>query len=460
MPVRLEAQSQKNEPARAGTVRSESRLLFASMVFAAVPMIEITALGANGALLAALAALLQLGSALLILVLLWPAARLWKGVAPTLLVLLAGLVWACLPEFAGSLGWGASLPWGPAVRFVPDLLLANICRYLGTIASLVAGVMIGYRRGLMRTAVDWLIVFGTINALTGLVLREIDPVHIWGLDKNIHRFRFTGTLQNANAAACIFGVIALLAAARLWVSIDISRGSRGSGAMSVLLLNVVAVAVGFGACLITGSRATLMLTLLGLAWLGLAAFRDRAAAPGTRWIGPLAIGGACLAMLALFGGLTLSRMEGLAGGSENRWVIWQHYWRLAVREPVYGYGLGSFSDMNLHFLSSREDALSFAYINAAHNHLLQLLLAGGWPFLASQIVALGLMVIPILRSRRREHHDPVFSGMWLGLAVIGGCSMIDIALAVPAILTMAATLTGLLWGRSLRLKHESTASLQ
>ena len=451
MPVRLGKRLEKSEAAPAGAVRNESRLLFASIALTAVPAIELTGLGANGSLLAAVAALLQIVSALLILVLLWPAAQLWKGVTPALLILLAGLGWACLPEFAGYLGWSASLPWRPAIRFVPDLLLANICRYLGTIATLVAGAMIGYRRGLMRTAVDWLIVFGTINAVTGLVLREIDPVHIWGLDKNIHRFRFTGTLQNANAAACIFGVIALLATARLWVSIATLRGSRGFSAMSMLLLNIVAVAVTFGACLITGSRAMLILTLLGLAWLGLVAFRERTATPGARWISPVAIGGACLAMLVLFGGLTLNRMEGLAGGSENRWLIWQHYWRLAVREPVYGYGLGSFSDMNLHFLSSREDALNFAYINAAHNHLLQLLLAGGWPFLASQIVALGLMVVPILRSRRREQHDPVFSGMWLGLAVIGGCSMIDIALAVPAILTVAATLTGLLWGRSLRL---------
>jgi hypothetical protein len=448
----------KNAPVRAGAGRGESRLLIAGILFAAVPMIEITVLGANGALLAALAAILQTGSALVILALVWPAARLWKGVAPVLLVILAGLGWACLPEFASSFGWSASLPWGPAVRFVPDLLLANICRYLGTMATLVAGAMIGYRRGLMRTTVDWLIVFGTINAVTGLVLREIDPVHIWGLGKNIHRFRFTGTLQNANAAACIFGVITLLAVARLLVTMQASRGARGFGAMSVLLLNVVAVVIGFGACLITGSRATLMLAVLGLAWLGLTAYRDRAAAPRIRWLTPAAIAAACLAMLALFGELTLSRMDGLAGGSENRWLIWQHYWGLAVREPVYGYGLGSFSDMNLHFLSSREDALNFAYINAAHNHLLQLLLAGGWPFVASQIVAVALMVVPIARNRRVGQHDPVFSGLWLGLAVIGGCSMIDVALAVPAILTLAATLIGLLWGRSLRLEHEAVAA--
>ena len=54
MSARLEERRVKPELERAGAVRSDSRLVFASIIFAAVPMIEITALGANGALLAAI----------------------------------------------------------------------------------------------------------------------------------------------------------------------------------------------------------------------------------------------------------------------------------------------------------------------------------------------------------------------------------------------------------------------
>lgn len=434
----------------AGTWRVQAAVIVLALnIFA-----QTTALGANDEFLQALAAAANIAVALLILILLPPSERFWRKSAVVFLLLGGGLLWACLPEIAHAYGFTSLLPGPAPIRRTPDLALLGVCRYFGGVAALLSGAMIGYHRGATRSAIDWLLIFGMLNLLIGLILRAMDPEHVWGMAKPMHELRFTGTFQNANVAAAIFAFLAVLGLGRVLTLIRDGGFVRGGTMSAWLVARIIIVLAAFGACVIAASRASLALMVLAMAALAYAWYAPDVPRGRRLFIAIIILIAVC-ALIWLSGAFDLliaERMGQMGVDSVYRGEIYARLWRLFLESPLYGFGLGSFSDMNIYYLDHAREARDFSYINAAHNQALQLMLAGGWPFLILQFLAGALIVRRAVR--RNVVKDPSQLAVWLALGVILGCAMIDIALTVPSVVTLASAVLGILWGRGLRI-HSS-----
>jgi len=421
--------------------------------------VQVTALGANDQLLQSYAAFFNIAFCLVMLNWLVVDQAFWKQTLYPFLILGLGLLWACLPVFATTYDLWSIMPGSVAPRPVPDLQMGGGVRYVSQMALLLSGAMIGYKRGSMRSLVDWLLIFGLCNLLIGLLLRWIDPQHVWGMTKTMHEFRFTGTLQNANATGAILGFLSILTVGRI-LSIIEYGGFRHAKVMRGWAVFYGLCAFAFlGGLLATVSRTAILLTLFCLCALGLRRFLlSRIGTKGLAIALAVAIAGLLIAaLLAIALNLPIAARMGQVGpDSIYRVEIYARFWQLYLESPLFGYGLNSFSDVNLTTLETAKQARDFSYINAAHNHLLQLLLAGGWPFLLAHICAIGLII-----KRAREQSPFIETGVfaiWLGLLMLLACSMTDIALTVPAILSLAAVVGGHLWGRAIRIKLDAVAA--
>lgn len=429
------------------TMTSDRLRSMAAVVLGLNITAQVIALGCNQDLLRPVAAGLNFATAIAVLLLLPPSVRFWRFILVPMLLLLTALFWAILPDLANIAGLGSGNPLSLPERAAPDLTLPGSVGYLGTMAVLLAGAVIGYRRDLVTRSFDSLLVGAAVIAVTGLVLRQIDPEHVWGIGKGLHEQRFTGTMVNANAAACVFAVLTILGAARALVygATPYTQRSPSYGFRQGCYLFLSALSA--FCCLITASRtgfALLLAALVALAAQILWNRRSMMTSNGYLLVGLVLLGLVTAPMLLA------DRLSFLLADAEDRGAIFTHYWVLAQEQPLFGFGLQSFSAMNLAHLRSPQEAFEYGYINGAHNQVLQLLLAGGWPFLALQCLAIFGIVVAVVTSGPRREVNLYRTSIWLSLALILGCSLVDIALTVPAVLTLAASLLGLLWGRGLR----------
>lgn len=400
--------------------------------------VQLTAWGANGDLLGLLGAVLNLLAAAAVLSLAQPGLAFYRRAWPVLLILATAIGWATAPELAVAAGWPAD-----AARPVPDMAPAAALRAAGMIATLLAGAALGYRRGRLYVALDSYLICGALNLLLALVLREVSETHVAS--------RFAGTLANANAAGAGFGFVAALALGRIQALSTAPADANGPGRLLGLVLCPLILFISLGACLITTSRSAGIATLAGLLAMLLlqtASYR-KAGRSAQRSFLIVALGVIAVALVLTSGNL-LARIPFAGADAVDRAALFRRCWDLAMARPWFGYGLGSYTPVNLQHLANADDAVRYAYINAAHNQLLQLALVGGLPFLGLHLLAGASILATAWRSRRSTAVDPMTVAAWTGLGILLGCSMIDIALTVPALTALAAGTLGLLWGRALR----------
>ncbi|USI72457.1 O-antigen ligase family protein [Sphingomonas morindae] len=416
---------------------SSTRVRAAVALLPLLTFAELLALGANGPVLAVLAAMAEIAAALLVLLLLWPGATFWRAAAPGLIALGLVVLWGLVPVLA------------PDVTPTPDLALPGFVRLAGGAAMLMAAGIVGHRRGLARRAVDWLVLLGILQMLIGLMARQIDPSSVFGYDKSITGLRFSGTMINANASGCVAAVTTVLAFGRVQALLR-DGPARSLKAALARIGCVLGVLLGLGVITISGSRAGLTLALVALAVMVLRDTVVRRALGRGRGLAFL-FGTAALAILlgSLLGATAIHRFVTLGDDSFDRIAIWRHYAALARAAPTFGYGLIGFEEMNRATLHSAAEAFSFWYINSAHNSLIEMVLEGGWPYAVLLSGTVLLMFVVALRGLKRQD-DPVVRAAFVGLAIIGAASTVDITLDVPAIVTLGAVLLGLLWGRGLR----------
>jgi O-antigen ligase len=449
-------------PAPSSSLRSTAVEISACGALALLLYLQILALGSNEALLAALAAFANIALALGLTLLLHPEDVFWRHSAPVWLLLGLALCWAALPGSAIAANLLPGLAAMRALRPAPDLLHLELVKLIGVMACALSGALIGYRRRLMTRTVEWIILLGLFYLLLAFALRQTEPDEVWGFAKGLHAFRFTGTLRNANAAGCIFGLIALLALGRMQTAMrnGFARGwhSRqgiicGTAAL-VALLAVTATAL-------TGSRTSLVLTAIAFAFLIIAeAIRvARIGAAQTKWI-LLVLGGmlgfGTVALLS-FGMPAMERFARLGRDQRLREEGWRLYADLAKESPWFGHGLGSFSELNLAGL--RPDNVEALWnFRSAHNALLQMQIEGGLVFTLALVAAVAMMATASIRTFQRRAVDPVVLASIAAMGLIFGCAMVDIALNVPAIAALASSLGGLIWGYSLRHARPSRRS--
>ena len=413
---------------------------------------QILALGANGPLLAAAGGVATIAICLAIQILLRPSSAFWSATAWAIALYALILAWISVPVIAP---W--TMPVRAAQQIVPDLLPLGLCRLLGLLAGLLAAAMIGYHRGLIRVSIDTLLVLAIGQIALALIMRNMDPGHVWGMDKGLLLTRFTGTFLNANASGALFGALSLLAMGR-WLGLLRTTSPLDAAPADMLrhLICAIALTLGVGACLITQSRAALILTVI---LLGAMTATDHEIHRLLRKpVGKIILGlVVTIALLTplLFAGDIFDRFATLGTDSIDRVTIWSHYLGLALPVGNGGYGLLSFAELNARTMHDPSQAAMFWYINAPHNIILSILLEGGWPYLILWTTLLtGIAYQTVSGRNGRNRQDPLMRAIQASCLLIACSAMVDITLDVPAMALFAMTMLGLNWGRALRIRGQ------
>lgn len=175
------------------------------------------------------------------------------------------------------------------------------------------------------------------------------------------------------------------------------------------------------------------------------------------WMWPVS-GLLLIALLWWLSGPLLARFDTLGSEALVRSMMWDHYLDLAAAAPLQGYGPGSFPTLNAATLDNPLTARSLWFVNSAHNLFLQIALAGGIPYLILMIWAGWRILTPVGQLARRGQLPVDTLGTFAFVLLILSCATVDIALDVPAVILVTLFLTGLLWGRALKLKERGVAS--
>lgn len=368
-----------------------------------------------------------------------PPLRFWAWIAPPLLMALAAAAWLALP----LTDWGRSLG---AHSLVPDLALSQYLGFTASVVALVSGCLIGIRHQ-RRPLIDWLLVFAGLEMLFGLMLWQDDWPLVDELWSNGREGRFAGTLGNANVAAALYGAIAVLALARALARGRTQRpGPARRRDMALRTLHWLLILLALGAVVATASRAAMALTLGAMLVLVLFTFRRGR----RRVVLSLAGLGAIVATLFLAGyaDVLFERSRVIASSSLERGAMWEHGLNLVRAAPLFGYGSGSFPLLNQQSLTDPRTAAALWTINSPHNILLRLALDGGLPYLVLVSLAALWIAGSCLLAFGTRGWDLLNLGIALAVCVILGCAMVDIAMDVPAVITVTLFLAGLLWGRA------------
>jgi O-antigen ligase len=355
------------------------------------------------------------------------------------------LIWASLPALVGGPAHLPMQAWP-----VPDAFPLELAKLIGMFACLLTGAALGSRPGVTRHLFDVFVVMAIAYLTLTLVMRQIDPFTVFGHDKGLQRIRFTGTLFSANAAACIFAVIAIMAFGRAQLAWrNAIAGAWQTGPSVLLAVSGLTVLMALGACALTRSRVSLVLALIAATIMLLRQHRrtllPRAGQRTARWV-LLATILAALAVVILLALPTIGRFETLSGDVSDRLFGMQHFLAMADRSPWFGYGLGSFPALNVATLQDRDVDILWN-LGAAHNAPIQAALEAGWPFLLLITAGIVIAVMKTVQARRMETPDPLMMAQLLAVALIFACSLADIALNVPAVCALAAFLSGTALGR-------------
>ncbi|MFZ2994695.1 O-antigen ligase family protein [Sphingobium sp.] len=357
----------------------------------------------------------------------------WRRASPVLALIFTAMGWGLL----ASLQFDGSLP-----DYVPGKLLS----LLSGLAALLCGAIIGHRSHRLKGILDWLLLINCLILLGGLVVRQIGTdgmLSYWTIERED---RFTGLIGNANVTAAMAGCFAIIAFARLT---DLRGAPVWAGDWRPgHIINLPMFVISFGVVMLTAARLTavllgIILTLFALHWL-----LRRTIFVYTRLTAIIA--GITIATLILaFAGILFERFGVLGTAYQNRVMNWSHLAGVVSESPTYGYGLGAFSTINAHSLSTPRYAQANWTLNSAHNIILQLMLQGGWPYLVAICGAAALIVKQTI-SALRNHWSRDEAIIAAILCLIMGNAMIDVVLDMPAPVTIFLFLSGLLWGRALQ----------
>ena len=375
-------------------------------------------------------------STLLAILLLWraPPLDLWVRAAPVLALVAAAFIWATLclvPSGAFAIG---------TVPLAPDLAAPELIGGLGYIAVLLSGLVLGYARVPLGRFLEALLLFGCLGTCLAVFLGSGLGDIGWQVWDTGRDGQFLGSIGNSNAAAAAYGVMAVAALGRI-----LHPGARPTVIRAGYW---AALALALACCALTASRSGVALMVGGLLCLLFLAYRSPHHRSFHWWavIAVLLVIG--LVVATQFSGILVDRMGSLAETVDTRRLIWQHYGEIALQSPIFGFGPGAFAEVNHHFTTDIRTAQAVWMVNSAHNVLIGLTLQAGLPFLLLILLAGAGMIATIVR-RSEGPRDLDRWSMMIGIAIVIGSGMVDIALDVPALVALVLVSTGLLWGRAL-----------
>ena len=433
-------------------------IALAAILASAVP------LGANRPvawLALALAAAVLLLAQLVIDMLRRPDPQRVAALAVPAMLYLAALAWAAFQTMPEAGSWAhpswSALPPGEGARSISAdpaagrLLAPRLAAY-GALFWIIARAAREPGRALRMTqaialGATLLSIYGLAAAATG-----VNPV----LELDGRRTLVSASFVNRNSFAtwAAFGALANLA---VFVALTEAPGpgdARRSlrDAMETFFANGWLFALGFAitvtALIASQSRAGALSAAIGLA-VFLSAYRKTAdAGLGARG----GIGAATAVLVVVFaaavaGSGLATRIVG-ASEEEARFAVFPLVIEGVTARPWLGHGLGAFQDV---FRAYVTPELAFGEWDLAHNSYLENAFELGMPAALSLYLALGLIVLRVLRGTRERRRDRAWPALALGCAGVAAAhSLFDFSLQIPAVAALFAAILAIGWTQSFR----------
>ena len=250
---------------------------------------------------------------------------------------------------------------------------------------------------------------------------------------------FANRNHQAAYLAALFPLLAVFAQADAGDPARAALRIAGAGAMAVILVPLI---------LVTGSRAGLILGVLGIAAAAILWHRQprRAARPSKRAVRalPLAAGFAAVAIVGLLA-VVMARAEAVTRlfaddqGGDLRLKVWGPVWRTATDYLPLGSGSGSF--VTAFKLAEPDSLVRATYLNHAHNDLLEVFVTDGLVGTTLMALAIGWLAWRGMRGwfgSAAVHADAALARAASALlALLFLASVSDYPLRVPSLACLA-----------------------
>ena len=278
-----------------------------------------------------------------------------------------------------------------------------------------------------------------------------NPTLLFVFEREYHRDRLAASFLSANSAATLFGVVAILASARLLalaqkkMRSDETVGWPRQLPHPGVYLPGIALVLSLICLVQTESRAgiaaTLSVIVLFVGWIRMRAWRRDAvrSRPGRLVI---ALSGLALVLAVGFGQLALVRYFSLTADLAVRLNYFRAHWEAFLAAPWLGHGLGTFSTVN-DLYANLQNWQDLERINAAHNVVLQCLEEGGIvvaSLMAATIAAVLWRIIQAMKAKDGSTFDIEAVLAVSALFLVHG--QFDFALQVPSMAMTWAVLLG------------------
>lgn len=254
--------------------------------------------------------------------------------------------------------------------------------------------------------------------------------------------RLSGGFLSPNSGATVFGMLTVIGLAALLRDWRQTRGLDPASKLGKVAVPLACVLMSLTCLLLTASRMGLVSTLTGAAvlmvWELFDAKRDRL---------PLLIAGGVLVAVAavlVAGGNTLlwDRLDSVGADKITRGDIFAAHWQAFLASPLFGYGLGSFADVNSQ-ITTEQNYNALWVVRATHNVYLQWLeeagIIGALPMFLLIATLLGAAVIRTFNLRKGQ---TLLRGLIAASVVILVHGTVDFGLQVPSIAAFWAFLLG------------------
>lgn len=338
----------------------------------------------------------------------------------------------------------------------PYRTLEGAVAVLSSFAAYALGALLAPDSRARDWAGRWLVAVSILYAFIGLYL-FFSPAAQGGT-------RLDVGVSSANAAAALFGVLALSAAAlmvraargRLDSSVEtpLRSGWRWAGFALKAPLSFAAILFLFACLLLTASRGGLVATLIGFLIFATAISTQslkHAGARGGVLLTPVVLIAAAFLLLFLRGGEEVVQRFALAAEDlEVRRALASAHWTYVLERPLLGHGLNTYHELNS-LAATPENWSALRQPGSTHNIFIQVLEETGVVGLALWAL---MLVTPLLRGiaritgRRSGAEWAAAAFAATALLLLHG--VVDFTLQVPAIAALYAFVLGMTLGRSER----------
>jgi O-antigen ligase len=255
-----------------------------------------------------------------------------------------------------------------------------------------------YRAYQLLRVISW---SGVAYAVLGIALFIIDPTKVLWREKIAYTSSLTATFINRNTAGVYFGSCAAVCCALLLQQLDQNLSNsdaplrqRVKSAIRKDPRELTRLLIMMAACLtamlMTGSRAGIVFSLIGLIAGSIVFFRRRLARSGNLLLALLVAGVGAITFLQVLGGEVSQRFNENGLSDPARLQAYRSTLRMIADHPWFGTGLGSFEWAFPAYRSA--DAPIWGVWNRTHDTLLEIAAEMGIP-MALAVAALWFLIL-------------------------------------------------------------------